>query len=68
MVHPALVDEKLKKLTQITDISRQEYNVLMSFSLRDECQKRGIEFIHYGDLRRITRDPVALMVDKLIIP
>lgn len=51
MVHPALVDEKLKRLSQITDISQQEYNVLMSFSLRDECQKRGIEFINYGDLR-----------------
>ena len=50
MVHPALVDEKLKRLTKITDISQQEYNALMSFSLRDECQKRAIEFINYGDL------------------
>lgn len=50
MVHPAQVDEKLRRLTEITKVSQQEYKILASFSLKHECQKRGIEFINYSDL------------------
>jgi predicted glycoside hydrolase/deacetylase ChbG (UPF0249 family) len=50
MVHPAIVDENLKTMTKITNISQQEHNVLTSFSLNHECQKRGIEFINFNAL------------------
>ena len=50
MVHPAQVDENLRRLTEITNVSQQEYKVLASFSLKHECQKRGIEFVSYSAL------------------
>ena len=52
MVHPAIVDSKLQSLTKITHLSEQEYNILTSFSLGDECAKRNIELINYGNLHR----------------
>jgi len=50
MTHPAIADDNLRKLNRISEISQQEYNVLSSFSLKSECQKRGVEFISYGNL------------------
>ena len=48
MVHPAQVDEDLKSLTRITDISAAEYAVLSQSCIADELRCKGLILAHYG--------------------
>lgn len=48
MVHPAQVDEDLKSLTRITDISAAEYDVLSQTCIADELRCKGWQLAHYG--------------------
>lgn len=48
MVHPAQVDEELKSLTRITEISAAEYDVLSRTCIADELLCQGWHLAHYG--------------------
>jgi predicted glycoside hydrolase/deacetylase ChbG (UPF0249 family) len=49
MVHPAWVDERLEAVQLMSRVCDKEREVLTSFSLREEAEKRGLCWCSYGE-------------------
>lgn len=49
MVHPAWVDEALRDYLLITSVCEKEREILSSISLREEAEKRGLQWGSYRD-------------------
>ena len=49
LVHPALVDEELKRLTKISEFSLREHQVLARFSLGLKAGFRGFRLVSYAE-------------------
>lgn len=49
MVHPAIVDQELKQLTGITEVSAVEYRLLLTGCIQDSVAARGGRLCTYAD-------------------
>ncbi len=50
MCHPAHLDEELMKITSYNTFRQEEYNILISDTIKDYLNKAGIELITFKDI------------------
>ena len=50
MVHPALVDDSLRKMTKICDYSAREYGVLSETNFHDLCARDDLRLVSYREI------------------